>query len=107
MDAILVGEPGSEYGARMGKDEASEEAGSFRYQLAGWILFVVCAFLFIASSWRNGDTLALLGSLIFLLGCVVFLVPLVGAAIRTRGRAGQASASAPDQVAEPESERDQ
>lgn len=91
----------------MSENRASEESSYFRYQLTGWILFVLCALLFIASSWRNGDTLALLGSFVFLLACVVFLVPLVGAAVRTRGRAGQASGSAPDQVAESDSERDQ
>jgi len=46
------------------------------WQLFGWILFVICALLFLTSSLRNGDTLAFLGSLIFLVACFVFMVPL-------------------------------
>jgi len=52
----------------------SNDAG---YQLAGWVLFVLSAILFIVSSARHGDAPALLGSTIFLLACIVFLVPLL------------------------------
>ena len=45
-------------------------------QLFGWILFVICALLFLASSIRNRDMLAFYGSLIFLVACFVFMVPL-------------------------------
>lgn len=48
-----------------------------RYQLAGWLLFIVCALLYILSSLRNADWLALTGSVVFLLACVVFVVPLL------------------------------
>ena len=47
------------------------------FQIAGWILFLVSALFFIAASWRAGDALALAGGLLFLIACVVFLVPLV------------------------------
>lgn len=45
--------------------------------LVGWILFVLCALFFIASSLKNQDTLTLIGSLLFLLSCIVFIIPLV------------------------------
>ena len=48
-----------------------------RFQLWGWILFVFSALFFIASSLRAGDLLSLLGGLLFLIACIVFLIPLV------------------------------
>ena len=48
-----------------------------RYQLYGWILFVVCALLFIAASVIDREPLVLAGSVIFLLACLFFLVPLI------------------------------
>ncbi len=47
-----------------------------RCQLAGWILFVLSALGFIASSLRAGDGLALAGGLLFLIACFVFIAPL-------------------------------
>lgn len=49
-----------------------------RFELAGWILFIVSAVFFTWASWRAGDMLALTGSLFFLFACLVFLVPLHG-----------------------------
>lgn len=49
-----------------------------KYQLWGWLLFIVCAFIFIASSFRTGDVLMLIGSLFFLVACFLFLIPLLG-----------------------------
>ena len=48
-----------------------------RFQLTGWTLFIFSALFFIATSVRAGDMLGLLGGLLFLLACFVFLVPLV------------------------------
>ena len=48
-----------------------------KFQLWGWILFIICAVLFIASSIRNHDPLSLAASFAFLLACVVFITPLV------------------------------
>lgn len=45
-----------------------------RYQFAGWILFVICAICFIASSWINKDVPAFIGSVVFLAACVAFLI---------------------------------
>jgi predicted membrane channel-forming protein YqfA (hemolysin III family) len=48
-----------------------------KFHLWGWIFFVICALLFIASSIRNHDVLALVASFLFLVGCVIFMIPLV------------------------------
>ena len=48
-----------------------------RFQLAGWALFLLCALLFVASGIKNRDLLTFIGSLVFLVACVVFLVPLL------------------------------
>lgn len=45
-------------------------------QLWGWILFIVCALLYIVSSLQSGSMLDLLGSLAFLFACVLFIIPL-------------------------------
>ena len=54
----------------------NHEGQDLKYQLLGWILFIICAIFFIASSLKNGDTLTFIGSVIFLIACMVFLVPL-------------------------------
>ena len=46
-----------------------------RINLAGWVLFVISALFFTATSLRAGDMLSLLGSLFFLVACFVFLIP--------------------------------
>lgn len=48
-----------------------------KYHLVGWMLFVICALFFIASSLKHGDALTLIGSLLFLVSCIVFIIPLV------------------------------
>lgn len=48
-----------------------------RYHFAGWVLFILCAILFLFSALRVGDGVLALASLIFLLGCVLFLIPLL------------------------------
>ncbi len=48
-----------------------------KYQLAGWILFIICAIFFIAASLKNHDILTFIGGVIFLIACIVFLMPLV------------------------------
>ncbi len=47
-----------------------------RYQICGWVLFVLCAVFFIASSLKNKDILGLVASIIFLIACFVFIIPL-------------------------------
>ena len=48
-----------------------------RYELYGWVLFIFCAVFFIASSLRSADYLSLVASIIFLIACFVFIIPLV------------------------------
>ncbi|MFH1662814.1 MAG: hypothetical protein ABH934_02725 [Chloroflexota bacterium] len=48
-----------------------------QFNLWGWLLFLVCAAFFIASAVTSGDVLYLTGSIIFLLACLLFLVPLL------------------------------
>ena len=43
-----------------------DEKKELKFQLWGWILFIVCAFIFIASSIHMGDVLMRVGSLFFL-----------------------------------------
>ncbi len=56
----------------------SEEQRERRFNLWGWIGFVVCAGLFIAANLRSGDWLALAASVIFLFGCLLLIIPLLG-----------------------------
>jgi len=48
-----------------------------RFHLLGWLLFLVCAVFFITQSLKSNSILGLAGSVVFLLGCVAFLIPLV------------------------------
>ena len=50
---------------------------NLKFELWGWILFILCACFFIASGIKNNDTLTLLGSIIFLIACLVFIIPLL------------------------------
>ncbi len=50
------------------------------WQLWGWVLFIVSALFFIATSLRAGDPLGLFGGIFFLVACFVFLVPLAAEA---------------------------
>jgi hypothetical protein len=58
----------------MSTDQRNRER---KFQLSGWILFLVCAGFFIASAIKADDILVLVGSIIFLGGCVVFIIPMV------------------------------
>lgn len=42
-------------------------------ELWGWILFLVCAIVFLAAGVRDGDGLMAVGSAAFLAACVLFL----------------------------------
>ena len=50
-----------------------------KFELWGWILFLVCAGFFIASGIRSRDLFSLLGSVVFFVACVIFIIPLVRA----------------------------
>lgn len=46
-----------------------------KYQLAGWILFIASACFYMAAGIRSRDMLSIMGSLFFLVACIVFLIP--------------------------------
>ncbi|MCJ7499333.1 hypothetical protein MUP29_03690 [bacterium] len=52
------------------------------FHLVGWFLFLACAFVFAYIAMRDRDLFLGLASLLFLAGCVAFLVPL----LRDRGK---------------------
>jgi uncharacterized membrane protein YhhN len=54
--------------------------------LAGWLLFVVCALFFIAAGLKNRDTLTIIGGVLFLISCILFIVPLVWTKGRNKSR---------------------
>lgn len=54
-----------------------DERKADRYNLWGWIFFIVSALFFIWTSLRSGDAIGFLGGLFFLIACFVFLVPLI------------------------------
>ena len=58
----------------MARDDQRKE---LLYQVWGWIIFLICAFLFTASSVKIGDMLMIVASLFFVLGCIVFMIPLI------------------------------
>jgi hypothetical protein len=57
-----------------------------RHAIWGWILFVVCALFFMAAGWRNRDLLTFVGSVVFLVACLFFLLPLVREGINAADR---------------------
>jgi len=61
----------------MKKNRENQIGHEIKYQLAGWILFIICAIFFIASSLKNHDTLTFIGGVSFLVACIIFLIPLV------------------------------
>jgi len=48
-----------------------------RYQLTGWGLFTLSAVLYAISSIESESWSGLMASVIFLIACVVFLIPLL------------------------------
>ena len=44
--------------------------------LIGWALFLASAGSYTVSSWRSGDWPGLVGSLLFLVACLFFIVPM-------------------------------
>jgi hypothetical protein len=48
-----------------------------RLQLAGWGLFILCALLYIITSIEAQSMTNLLGSVVFLIACFFFIVPLI------------------------------
>lgn len=47
----------------------------WKINFAGWLLFTLSACFFLWSTWSAGDLLGILGSLAFLVACILFLIP--------------------------------
>ena len=47
----------------------------WHFTLAGWLLFTLSALFFTWAAVRAGDGIAIAASLLFLVACLVFLVP--------------------------------
>lgn len=56
-----------------------------RYDLVGWVLFLLCALLFLFAAIDDRDPILTLASLLFLGGCVVFLIPVLFPAASGKG----------------------
>ncbi|MEO1439034.1 MAG: cytochrome oxidase subunit III [Chloroflexota bacterium] len=48
-----------------------------RFQLAGWVLFIICAVFYTIASIESRSWSSLAGSVVFLVACFVFMVPLI------------------------------
>jgi len=62
---------------KMKENQESQIRQTNRYHIIGWVLFIICAIFFMASSLKNNDIWTFTGSIIFLAACVVFLIPLL------------------------------
>lgn len=62
----------------MKPDPEGQTDKQVRYQIIGWILFIVCALFFAAAGLKTQDMLTFAGSMVFLIACIVFLIPLIG-----------------------------
>ncbi|WP_084071610.1 DUF3784 domain-containing protein, partial [Desulfocicer vacuolatum] len=62
---------------QMKKSQKNQNEQENKQHFVGWMLFVLCAVFFIASSIKNRDVLTLIGSIFFLVSCVFFIIPLV------------------------------
>jgi len=48
----------------------------FLFNITGWVLFYICALLFMYNAIQGRDLIYFLGSLAFLIACVVFTIPM-------------------------------
>ena len=60
---------------RLGLHLENQSMSGQRTQLIGWLLFVFSAIGFIVSSARLGDVPGIVGGVLFLAGCLVFMLP--------------------------------
>ncbi len=51
--------------------------GERKYQLTGLLGFIIAGFIFIAAGINSGYTLTVLGSVAWVLSCLVWVIPLL------------------------------
>ena len=61
----------------MKENQRNQFGQEIKYQIVGWILFIICAIFYVSSSLKNHDILSFIGGISFLIACIVFLIPLV------------------------------
>jgi len=47
------------------------------YQIIGLLGFIIAGFIFIAAGINSGDALTIIGSIVWTLSCVIWMIPLV------------------------------
>lgn len=47
------------------------------YQIAGLVGFIIAGFIFIAAGINFGDLLTIAGSVVWVLSCIVWMIPLL------------------------------
>jgi hypothetical protein len=78
-----------ETGELMKKDLRCRPSRALPCEIWGWALFAVCALFFMAAGWPNRDMLTLVGSILFLVACLLFLIPLLRSRAETRKKADE------------------
>jgi len=58
-------------------------------ELWSWMLFLFSAVFFVISALRSGDIAGLIGTVLFLLACIVFLLPYPTRSINSGGRSAK------------------
>jgi glucan phosphoethanolaminetransferase (alkaline phosphatase superfamily) len=58
------------------KNNDGQSNKDHKFQLIGWSLFIICAVFYLLASFNNQDILTFVGSLLFLIACIIFLIPL-------------------------------
>lgn len=59
------------------KDKESQFDKDAKFQCIGWVLFIICSFFYLLSSFKKQDMLTFIGSILFLIACIVFLIPIL------------------------------
>ena len=63
----------------MGRNSLPREK---KFELWGWVLFLVSAVFYIVGGIRNGDVVGVLGAVFFFVACIVFLIPFLSGSRR-------------------------
>ena len=74
----------------------TEMTRSDKYGLIGWILFVTCAVLYLEAAIEWASLTSIIGSLVFLLACLVFMVPMLWIEKQPPLKTGQSPLPYPD-----------
>jgi hypothetical protein len=48
-----------------------------QFEFTGWLIFVASAICYIAASIPTGDPFSIAGGVLFLVACIVFMIPML------------------------------